>query len=235
MISFFDSSIDKLAPFIDKLWASSSKNSSLYIRGSALLPIKSNLGKPIDIDFLLFTHDDTKIIREEALEISNEAYKAFPAIPHLDIKVVCSRVDTTELLYCTLLVTKTGQLLYGEDLSYFESLYKNKQRDIILFALFEAESKLNSVIQTSNKNIQKKRIPHLSKAILRIAGLLSLKDDSYTRSPQDCANILYKKYPNLVENITIILNSFREAFLSDELLMSYFIVLNEVKRDVESD
>ena len=235
MISFFDSSKDKLDPFIDKLWASSSKNFSLYIRGSALLPIKSNSGKPIDIDFLLFTHDDTKIIREKALEISNEAYNAFPVFPHLDIKVVCSRVDTTELLYCSLLVTKTGQLLYGEDLSYFEALYKNKQRDIVLFALFEAESKLNSVIQTSNNNIQKKRIPHLSKAILRIAGLLSLKDDSYTRSPQDCASILYKKYPNLVEHITIILNSFRETFLSDELLISYFIVLNEIKRDVERD
>jgi hypothetical protein len=233
VISFFDLSKTELTPFIDKLWRSSSRNVSLYIRGSSLLPIESNLGKPIDVDFLLFTHDDISKIRAIAVNISSYAHEASPLAPRLDIKVINCRVESPELLFNTLLVTKTGRLLYGKELSSSTALFIDKQQEIILFTLLEAESKLNSVIQTSNKKIQNKRVPHLSKAILRIAGLLRLKDGFYTRSPQDCADVLYKKYPKVINNVAIILSSFRNPFLTDELLMSYSIVLNEIKQDVE--
>lgn len=233
MISFFDLSKTELTPFIDKLWHTSSRNVSLYVRGSSLLPIESNLGKPIDIDFLLFTHDDISKIRAIAVDISSYAHEASLLAPRLDIKVINCCVESPELLFNTLLVTKTGRLLYGKELHSSMELFIDKQQEIIRFSLLEAESKLNSVIQTSNKKNQNKRVPHLSKAILRIAGLLRLKDGFYTRSPQDCADVLYKRYPKIINHVAIILSSFRNPFLTDELLMSYSIVLNEIKQDVE--
>ncbi|TMM45383.1 hypothetical protein [Colwellia ponticola] len=233
MISFFDLSKTELTPFINKLWRSSSRNVSLYIRGSSLLPMESNLGKPIDIDFLLFAHGEINKIKSISAEISSYANEASPLTPHLDIKVINCSVESSELLFNTLLVTKTGKLLYGKDLSVSTALLIDKQRDIILFTLLEAESKLNSVIQTSNKKIQNKRVPHLSKAILRIAGLLRLKEGSYTRSPQGCADVLNKRYPKIIRHVALILHSFTLPLLTDELLISYSIVLNEIKQEVE--
>ena len=232
MISFFDLSKTELTPFINKLWRSSSRNVSLYIRGSSLLPMESNLGKPIDIDFLLFADGQINKIRTIAADISSCAHEVSPLAPHLDIKVINCSVENSELLFNTLLVTKTGRLLYGKDLSASTTLFMAQQHEIILFTLLEAESKLNSVIQTSNKKIQNKRLPHLSKAILRIAGLLRLKEGIYTRSPQDCADVLNERYPEIIKHVAIILNSFRYPLLTDELLMSYSIVLNEIKQEV---
>lgn len=233
MTSYFDLSKTELTPYIDKLWRSSLSNVSLYIRGSSLLPIDPNLGKPIDIDFLLFARGEMNKIKSISAEISSYAHEASPLTPHLDIKVINCGVKSPELLFNTLLVTKTGRLLYGKDLSASTTLFIDKQREIILFTLLEAESRLNSVIQTSNKKIQNKRVPHLSKAILRIAGLLRLREGFYTRSPQDCADVLYRRYPKIIKYVAIILHSFTLPLLTDELLMSYYIVLNEIKQDVE--
>ncbi|MBB1299896.1 hypothetical protein H5183_00980 [Pseudoalteromonas sp. SR44-8] len=195
--------------------------------------MESNLSKPIDIDFLLFANGEINKIKTISAEISSYANEASPLTPHLDIKVINCSVENSELLFNTLLVTKTGKLLYGKDLSVSTALLINKQREIILFTLLEAESKLNSVIQTSNKRIQSKRVPHLSKAILRIAGLLRLKEDYYTRSPESCADVLNKMYPKIIKHVAIILHSFKHPLLTDELLISYSIVLNEIKQDVE--
>ena len=235
MISFFDSSKAALTPFIDKLWRASSNNVSLYVRGSSLLPMEPNLAQPIDIDFLLFVNGEINKIRSIASGIANHSNKVTPLAPHLDIKVIQCCEESPELLFNTLLVTKTGRLLHGKDLSASTSLYMEQQHRIIRFTLNEAELKLSSVIQTSSKEIQNKRIPHLSKAILRVAGLLKLKEGGYTRSPRNCADILYEKYPTILVHIAMILNSFRDPFLSDELLMSYFIVLNKIKQDVERE
>ncbi|MCU8090195.1 hypothetical protein L5M18_01200 [Shewanella sp. SM20] len=235
MISFFDLSRIELAPFIKNLWGSSSKNTALYIRGSALLPSVSSYDKPIDIDFLLFTHDDANIVRAKAVEISNDAHNALPSTPRLDIKIINVSNETPEVLFNTLLVNKTGKLLYGKDLSVSFTLFEKQQHEVIIFALREAESKLNSVIKTSNRNIQSKRIPHLSKAILRIAGLLRLNEGVYTRSPQDCADLLIGRYPTIKENIAIILHSFITPILSDKLLTSYIKVLYEIQQDVERE
>lgn len=198
-----------------------------------MIPMEPNLCKPIDVDFLLFAHGETDDIKIIAAEISRYANETFPLAPHLDIKVINCRVESPELLFNTLLVTKTGRLLYGKNLSATTEALKDQQQEIILFAILEAESRLNSVMQTSNKIIQNKRVPHLSKSILRIAGLLRLKEGFYTRSPQDCAEVLYKRYPKIIQYVAIILYSFRNPLLTDELLISYFVVLDEIKQDVE--
>ncbi|PPC75034.1 hypothetical protein C4K68_22680 [Pokkaliibacter plantistimulans] len=195
--------------------------------------MEPELGKPIDIDFLLFTYDEINKIKSIAFDISSYVNRVFPLIPHLDIKVINCRFKSPELLFNALLVKKTGRLLYGDELPYNAVTFMENHNEIISFTILEAESKLYSVIQTSDKKIQNKRVPHLSKSILRIAGLLRLKEGIYTRSPQDCTNILYKKYPNLIKHVAIIFNGFRYPFLTDELLASYFIVLNEIKQDME--
>lgn len=232
MISFFDLMEADLVPFIDELWFSFPSNFSLYIRGSSLIPIKPNSCKPIDIDFLLFTQGKNNEIKSIARKISSYAHQAYPLAPYLDIKVIDCTIETPELLFNTLLVTKTGKLLYGEDLSISIELFMDKQYEIILFSILEAESKLNSVIQTMDKKIQNKRVPHLSKTILRIAGLLRLKEGVYIRSPQDCSVVLYERFPRLINNIAIILNSFTNPTLTNDLLMSYYTVLKEIKQDV---
>ena len=115
MTSFFDLSKTELSPYIEKLWRSSLSNVSLYIRGSSLLPLEPNLGKPIDIDFLLFVHGEISKIKSISAEISSYAHETSPLIPHLDIKVINCGVESSELLFNTLLVTETGKLLYGKN------------------------------------------------------------------------------------------------------------------------
>lgn len=230
MNSYFDLWEIELTPFIDMLWSSSKNNVSLYIRGSSLLPITAEADKPIDVDFLLFTHDDIGKIKPIAYDISNRAHKDFPSIPYFDIKVINSLFETTELLFSILLIEETGRLLCGEKIRPSKDRVVEKYYDILFFAMSEAESKLKSVIHTSDMETQSKRIPHLSKLILRIAGLLELKSGIYIRSPQKCADYLYTKYPKLKKDLNIIIDSFKYPFLTDELKISYFIVLNEIKK-----
>lgn len=233
MNSFFDLWEIELTPYIDMLWNSSKKNISLYIRGSSLLPITSETSKPIDVDLLLFTHDDIGKIKPVAYDISNRSHKDFPSIPHLDIKIINSLSETTELLFNILLIEETGRLLCGEKMCLSKSRAVEMYYDIVLFAISEAESKLKSVIHTSDMETQSKRIPHLSKSILRIAGLLELKSGVYTRSPQKSADYLCTKYPKLKNNLNIIIDSFNYPFFTKELKISYSLVLNEIKERVK--
>ncbi len=232
MTSYFDSIKKSLAPFIDELWFEIPRSVSLYIRGSSLIPIEYSVCEPLDIDVLLFVLGDTNEAKKITQKISESANKACPSIPHLDIKVVDCSKRTPEYLFNILLISQTGKVLYGEDLSLPIWRFKTLQQKLVLFAVMQAEAKLDSVAKTNNLEILIQRLPHLSKLILRIGGLLKLSESFYTRSPSESALVLCETFPETTHYVNVLQHNFEMSVLPDSLLKSHCKILNIIKKDI---
>jgi hypothetical protein len=150
----------------------------------------------------------------------------------LDIKVVDCSIVNPEFMMNILLVSATGKLLFGRDLTLPICHFKDMQNELVRFSIDAAQSKLEAVIKNSNPLIQKKRIPHLSKMILRIGGLMKIKEGFYTRTPSECALIMCELLPNLKESIAVISNSFHIETSDVLLFNSYMEVLRIIKCEI---
>ncbi|PVZ64512.1 hypothetical protein DC094_19560 [Pelagibaculum spongiae] len=176
-------------------------------------------------------HANKEQARLIARKIAKKCHKIYPLIPYLDIKIIDYSLETPESIFNTLLVSQTGQLLAGEDLSQPISYFKNSSRELIQFSLDEAEAKFESVLKTSDLLIQNKRLPHLSKSILRIGGLLKLNEGVYVRSPSEGALALCELSPKTLKDITIILDSFEKQTPSEILFKSFVKILKMIKEE----
>ncbi|HIM97762.1 MAG TPA: hypothetical protein EYM57_07690 [Gammaproteobacteria bacterium] len=232
MKTYFDSINDYIAPFLDEFWGRCQNKVALFVRGSAIAHGSKYAIKPLDIDILLFVHGDTESSSLISSEISKACRKAYPEIPSLDIKVVDCSIVNPEYMMSILLVSTTGKLLFGRNLALPICHFKEMQNELVRFSIDAAQSKLESVIKNTNPLIQKKRIPHLSKMILRIGGLMKIKEGFYTRSPSECALIMCELLPNLKESVSVILNSFNIETSEVVLFNSYIEVLRIIKCEI---
>lgn len=229
MKTYFDAIERFISPLINELWGYCPNKIALFVRGSSLIHTDTSTPKPLDIDILLFVLGDTEKACLIARETAKKCHRAYPLIPHLDIKVVDCSITTPESIFNTLLASQTGQLIAGKDLSLPISQFKNNHHELVQFSLDKAEAKLDSVIKTTDLFIQKQRLPHLSKSILRIGGLLKLNEGFFTRSPSEGALILCELVPKTINDVTVILESFEIQTSPKALFRSYVEVLNMIK------
>ncbi len=232
MKTYFELIEGVISPFINELWGDCPNKVALFVRGSSLIHTEISAFKPLDIDILLFVRGDKRKANSIAKKTEKNIHKAYPLIPNLDIKIIDCSIATPESIFNTLIASQTGKLLAGKDLSLPISHFKKFRRELIHFSLNQAKAKLECVIKTSDSAIQKQRLPHLSKSILRIGGLLRLNEGFYTRSPYESAQILCEFVPNASSYITVILESFEIQTSSDILFKSYFSVLKMIKEEI---
>ena len=235
--------LDRALPFIhwhlEMLWLVVDQPCAFYARGSATLPLPSRTHEPWDMDFSLFVVDEIASATRAAAATMLHIRKDFPNLPHPDIRVVQTDRTCPQYMHALLLLGESGRLLFGEDLRQPSTLFQQHRYAILRYAHEDSAARLIAFENCNDPEEKAKRAPHLSKSMLRLGGLLRLRNQSFTRNPEECASWLQTISENSSDAATLLIGSLAKGVEHSSLANACRQILADVNRaflhDIQQD
>jgi hypothetical protein len=203
--------LDRVLPIIHRhlemLWLAVDQQRAFYARGSATLPSPCLTHEPWDMDFLLFVVGEVTLATRAAAVMMVQIRKDFPDLPHPDIRVVQTDLSCPQNMHALLLLSESGHLLFGEDLRQPSTFFQQHRHAIFRYAQEGSTARLIAFENCKDKEEKLKRAPHLAKSMLRLGGLLRLRNQSFSRNPEECASWLQTISANSSDAATLLVRS----------------------------